>query len=298
MTRFQKFQLLTSVIPIFSTILISGITYIKLKKLKARIKLLLAIFITFVIATFLNALLLQVNVPYLNLIIISISFTFLNFYLIQLQIKTEKGEQETQDKKQRTYFIDNFISRFLHHKKILIIGGLSLFIVILIIFLSWRISKGVKDIIHDANGVDNYNLNSISLEQIDATVQQDYIAFITGSGGDGKQSNIEDVQLKEVDYSETRFNAKSLNGVRIANILNTEKDNVTYTIDSSVKSGNCQIFIYVDNKLYCEAKINDVVQVEVRDITNKNVFVKVAGEDAEITLKVKRNIGDTLISSK
>ena len=63
---------------------------------------------------------------------------------------------------------------------------------------------------------------------------------------------------------------------------------LTLNINSFVESGNAEIIILIDGEYYCSVDVNQSRSIILQDISNKEVIVKLAGEDAKITMNVSR----------
>ena len=55
-----------------------------------------------------------------------------------------------------------------------------------------------------------------------------------------------------------------------------------------MEAGNAEIVILIDGEYYCSVDVNQSKTVTLQDISNKEILVKLAGEDAKIKIDVKR----------
>ena len=188
---------------------------------------------------------------------------------------------------------NNVKESFFKRHKIAFIIILSLIPLILITcFVAFRlIYLLTTGKIEDTNGPDDYSVVTITEEEIKNAVRSDYRSFVSGQSSDGEHSDVEDRALEDVDYDSTGYVANSLNGILIANATKTDKDKVSLEITSEVYAGNAQIFVFIDDELYGVIEINKTRRVVLTDVAGKTVYVKVACEDAQISIDVERKIG-------
>lgn len=299
MSRFQKIQKWLSVIPFYSTLFIAVVTYIKLHKAKVSAKFWIKYILTFVLSflsvIILNEVFMTGKNPVLNIIVSGLVFTCANFYFVELQTKCTTVEE----KQNMSGIIDdnNKPSGFITFAKkykfllitIVILVGLGC--VCLRVFYIQQTS-----IIEDTNGADDFSLNTITAEMIEKTKYSDYTSFVSSSGYDGKPSAIKDKRFESADYDQTRQSAESFNGIMIANATKTSMSNVSLEITSTVESGNLAISVYVENDFYCDVNINSTEKVMLDNISGKMIYVKVAGENAKMSVSVTRKTGDGSMS--
>lgn len=172
---------------------------------------------------------------------------------------------------------------------LIIISAVLTMAIITGIFIFLMINSIFGGIIKDTNGPDDYSLATITEEEIAKATGSDYSSIITSQSNEGERSNVDDFAVEDVDYDHTSYAAFSFNGIMIAHATNTEDFKLVLNIISTVSSGNCRIYVYVEDKLYQEVEINKDVFVTINDVANKNVYVKVAGEDAKMSIDVYRD---------
>ena len=63
---------------------------------------------------------------------------------------------------------------------------------------------------------------------------------------------------------------------------------LTLNINSSVESGNAEIVIMVDGEYYCSVDVNQHQSITLQNVSNKEVIVKLAGEEAKMKIDVTR----------
>ena len=188
---------------------------------------------------------------------------------------------------------ENKFKKFLkRHKVALIVSGVVITALFPILFVSFRfIHIYNTGFIDDINGPDDFSVATITDEEIQNTVRGSYTSFVSGKNTDGKQSDIKDKWLEDIDYDQTSYQSQSISGIYIANATKTNSDNMKLTITSTVESGNTEIFVFIDDELYSEVNINSRETLSLSGISGKTVYVKAACENANMTIQVERNIG-------
>ncbi len=172
----------------------------------------------------------------------------------------------------------------------LIIISAVLTVTIIIGVLVFHFINTVRNsVIKDKNGNWSYSLVTITDYDIARATDDDYFSMLSGSKHSGEHSNFDDKSLEDVDYDYTRYSAFSHNGIKIVNATKTDDFKLVLCISSTVTSGNCEIFVYVEDELYQEIAINERVFVTINDVAGKNVYVKVAGESAAVVVEVSRD---------
>lgn len=183
---------------------------------------------------------------------------------------------------------------FKKYKIAFIITPIALWTLFVTVFAVSRILSGLIGVsserIKDKNGPDDFSVVVITDEEIEKAVCSNHTPFAFGESTEGETSEITDKLLKDVDYDKTRFSAQSVSGIYIANATKTKSDAVELKISSTVESGNAEIFVFIDDELYSEIKINNTVELYLSGISGKTVYVKAACEDAKLSIEVERNI--------
>ena len=64
---------------------------------------------------------------------------------------------------------------------------------------------------------------------------------------------------------------------------------LTLNINSSVESGNAEIVIIVNGEYYCSVDVNKNQSITLQNIANKEILVKLAGEEAKMKIDVTRS---------
>lgn len=148
------------------------------------------------------------------------------------------------------------------------------------------IITGVNSIIEDTNGVNDYGLSKITLDDIinrSVTPNQ----FFTSITFDGNKSLVSG-KYEDIDFDIVEYSAKSLSGTLVLNASKVNNENLVLELDNKVYSGNCRIIVTVDGVYYDEFELNKSDAVVVQDAKEKNILVIVAGEDAECEVSLVR----------
>ena len=163
-----------------------------------------------------------------------------------------------------------------------------LFVVLLVNYISAVIGKAVDEQIDDING-DDKSLAVISdelIEQTDAdfTILKKHILNVNteSSGVKGK--------YKKYDNDFSEISTKMLSGVWIVNSYKADGKDLTYQIESEVKSGNLKI-IFTDesNKILKEIPIDSDFEFNFSTEEGTIYYIKLVGESAELKCKIYRN---------
>jgi len=281
MTKFQKVQKLTSIIPFYSTFFIVIVTLLKLKKEKASVKIwtyfILIFFLSGTVVYLLNAFIMTGQHVILNIIASGIILAIANNEFVNLQVKSEQGIT-----KQRTT----------GSKRIILIGIICLCLCAvvmgcaLVIYLF--LFPGIK--IEDTNGKENINLNTITLEEI-INIEDEYRAMNSaGTKTSGSRTKVVG-SLKEVDYDYCSFTSSDVSGIATIQATRTNCKKIVLEIESQLNSGNLEIVIIIDDEYYKHVAVNQAQTVELDDISEKTVVVRIGAESANTHVVVKRSMG-------
>lgn len=175
-----------------------------------------------------------------------------------------------------------------NHKVALIVWGSVLTIVALLIFKF--VCDITSSIIPDKNGSEDFSVVTFTDEEIMNTVSGNYGGIGNGQFHDGEKSDITDFMIEDVDYDMTRYTSLSMNGILIVNATKTDSDSMKLRIESTVESGNTEIFVFIDDELFQQVDINCTEELSLSGISGKTVYVKAACESARMTIEVKREI--------
>lgn len=295
MKKLYDFEKVIFFVPFVSTTVIAVITYILLQKYKSSVRIWLNFFLTIAVSllvvAFVNIYVMSGLFIVLNIIVSALLLSITNICLVNLQKKAEKLSAEEREIPQEAKS-GNFKAFFKKHKVAIIVSGVAIYLILVFGFVGFRILYAYKtDIIKDTNGQSDYTLNTITVQEIADAKFNNYTSFFSGSSSEGEDSEINDIRLEEADYDTTVFKAKSLNGVLIANAVKTDSPKVNFKITSTLKSGNLAISVYVVDSFYCDVAVNSTEEISVENISGKTVYVKVAGEQADMSIEVLRTTG-------
>ena len=187
---------------------------------------------------------------------------------------------------------NNYANNYKKRTMLIFVISVSVFTIVVLSFLISLIFRAKNSIIEDTNGISDFSLNTITENEIKETKFSNFSSFLSGHSDEGKHSDVDDFRLDEADYDYTYNSAKSFSGIMIANVTKTDKENLTLEIKSAVESGNFSVYVYIEDELYCDVNINSTETVNMSGISNKTVYVKVAGEDAKMKIDVTRIIED------
>ncbi len=139
----------------------------------------------------------------------------------------------------------------------------------------------------DTNGPENFALTEIKPEDI-LSKDYSYRAFTGFAKSSGKHTNITETKHRDVDYDYISRSFGKIYGVIVLQATKIQGDSLTLNISSSIESGNAEIVIIVDGEYYCSVDVNQDQSITLKNISNKEVVVKLAGEEAKIKIDVTR----------
>jgi len=278
MTKFQKFQLYFSVVPI-SSAFVFLVTIFDLKRKRATTKewlKFMAIFFGFsILASVIDSFVMTGQNPALNLIVFTLIMAIANYLCIKLQMSCESMTDEQEE----TYKKVNKIGW--------IVGGILAFIGIISAVIILAINSGPEHI-EDNNGIEDTSLAVITIDEFVST-NDHYTALHSGFSEKGDQTDVFGT-LDEVDYSRCSWSSKKISGIRTLQATQTDANSMTLTIESTLNSGNMEIIIVIDGEYYQHVNINSKQTIVLEDIAGKLVLVKMAAESAEMRTVVERVI--------
>jgi hypothetical protein len=286
-TKFQKTQQWISLIPFWSTLFIAIVTYIELYHKKAKfvywIKYGLNLFVSAFVLALLNGVVMTGNHIILNVFASAALLVLTNCYFVQLQFEVI---QEDQDKKASSITKKQIV--------IIIAAPIIFWMIGVTVFAGHRIIGAIKGNldgkIEDTNGPDDFSVVTITEEELAKTDYSSYSAFFIGFSTEGSQSEVVDKNFIDVDFDKTAYSSSSLSGIYVANVTKTKSNSMSLRITSAVESGNAEIYVFVDNILYERVNINETSEIFLESISDKMIYVKVAGESAKISIDVERKI--------
>lgn len=139
----------------------------------------------------------------------------------------------------------------------------------------------------DTNGPENYALIEITQDDIVSSGNNCESFLVTGRHR-GYHTNVIGARLRDNDYDHISKSFGNIHGVLILQATKISRDTLTLHIDSSIESGNAEIVIVIDGEYYCSVDVNQTQSVTLQGIANKEVIVKLAGENAKMKIDVTR----------
>ena len=273
MTKFQKIQKLSSIIPVFSTVFVAFVTMFELKKQKASMKRWLCFILAFfgfgILAYLLNAVIMTGEHPILNLIASALILACANHVMVELQIQRVKNTETVPKKKIDTEMLI-----------ICIASGVAFVIVMILLF-----TPSVQ--FDDVNGEGDTSLAILETSEI-IRDDNNYSALGSSTSYRGEKTNVRGT-MKDYDYGEVSYRCKKLSGIMTLQVTKAECDSVTLEIDSTLEKGNLQIAVIVDGQLYELLEANKAKTVVLTDVAQKTICVKAAAESAQAKISVKRS---------
>ena len=276
MTRFHKFQKISSIVPFWSTLLILVITMVELKRRAASKKLwgcFILIFFVIGAAVFLvNNVIMTGQHWILNVIVSWLICTIANILFVDLQIKSAQGSQTTAKSSKKAYVIAGGV----------IAGVLAVSALLFVLF-----SPSVD--IEDINGAADTSLAAIQLNDI-VSSSDHYSAFSSYTSYKGASTTVTGT-MKDRDYQECAFSCQKISGIMTVQATKTKSDTLTLDVFSQVESGNMEIVVIVDGQYYDHIPVNQSSSIVLSNVADKLVVVKIGAESAKMKVTVKRTEG-------
>ena len=267
MTKFQKVQKISSIIPFWSTVFVAIVTMFELKRRAASKKIWLYFLLTFFLfwtaAYFLNTVVMTGQHPILNVIATGLLLSVANILFVDFQVMSIKTQQQKVSKTSKAG----------------IVYCVGVVIIILMLF------SPVLDI-EDINGPENTNLAVIDRNEFLLSTDQ-YSAISSYTSQTGCSTKV-DGKLKDYDYQECSFRCKEISGITTLQATKTANNQLTLEISSKLEKGNMEIMIIIDGEYYAHVPINQNYSIELTNITDKTVIVKIGAESAKLSVVVKR----------
>ena len=274
MNKFQKIQMIISVVPFLSSFFVFGVTNVIIKKNRSNallwVYLALIMSISVMLVIFWNVVIMTGQNPILNIIASGALLAIANYLCIKLQIKSEKEKDSPQPKAK------------------VILGSIGLSILGLAVSIGLALLMGVLQSsadIADLNG-ENTALAIITEDEI-ATVQSDWSSSWSSIGLYGEHTNVSK-ENDEYDYDKCSYSTKKINGIKTIQITNLETDTLILNVASVLESGNLEIFIIIDGKIYEKVPVGQSYTITLNNIANKDVIVRLGAESAKMSIVVTR----------
>lgn len=286
MTKFQKAQKISSIIPVFSSVFILATTMIVLEKAQMKfkqriiewIKIILLFAGFFMLSTLATSFIPEEN-SVLATIVVGCILAPANCLCVDIQAKWKNGataeEKNTAPKKHTVGWI---------------VGGVIVAIVLAcIIGFVTRVLPIFPTNIADSNGEQDTGIASIPMENI---LDPEYVAYnivMFSSFHRGEQTNAGE-DYEEEDWDICTVVAKKMSGIMVLQATQTESDEMTLILSSEVETGNFAFYIFVEDELYKSVAANQEETIHLEGISGKLVLVKIAGESAKIQVSAQRLI--------
>ena len=275
MKNFQKIQILSSVIPFWSTVFVAICSMVELKKNKASPKIWAYYILTFLasgsIVLLVNKFIMSGQHLLLNVLVTGLILAITNIIFVNLQCMSAKTEQPKTRGNTQTYRIIFVVA-----------GVLALIGCIVVLVIYFQPTSHIEDI----NGADNTELAVIAQDEI-LSSQDVYTAFSLHTGYDGAKTHVVG-KMKDYDYEECSLSCKKLSGTYTLQATKTDANQLTLDITSQLDEGNMEIVIIVDGELYTSLPVNQEYSITLIDIAGKTILVKIAAESAKMEAYVKR----------
>ena len=160
-------------------------------------------------------------------------------------------------------------------------------VVIVAILIAVIISLTSESDFVDTNGPENFALTEITRDDI-LSKDNNYRSFMVSERHSGRHTNIIGTRLRDYDYDHISRSFGKIHGVVILQATKISGNTLTLNISSSVESGNAEIVIIVDGEYYCSVDVNQHQSITLQNVSNKEVIVKLAGEEAKMKIDVTR----------
>ena len=164
-------------------------------------------------------------------------------------------------------------------------------VLFLVVFILWRVLSTVlyhkNNSITDINGDTDFSLNTLTQEDI-LSERYGYTMYASGTRSEGAGTNV-GYEWEDEDRDFRSMSAKSFSGVTVLQATLTDSPKLILDIIGNVDSGNFRMVITVDGVYYDDVEINQTVHLEIDNIQNKLVLIKLAGESASFHAEVSRS---------
>lgn len=276
MTKFQKAQKLSSIIPYFSSFIVFIVTMFELKRKKASTKVWIFFALIFFLAGSvvyaLNLLILIQLHPFLSFLISGLILAPANLLCVDLQVKCAQTENPPKPSSMNKTTMIICIS----------IGALLVVIILIAMFLSPSIE------IADSNGENDTSLAVLTMDDL-LSDKDNYSAYFTHYSYSGSETNVNGI-LEEMDRDVCRYSAKKISGTITLQATKTTNDSMTLEITSDLTVGNAEIIVMIDGEYYSHIATNKTDTIVLEKISGKLVIVRMGTESAAISVSVKRTL--------
>lgn len=275
MTKFQKIQRISSIIPVWSTFFIAIVTMVELKRRKASAKLwiyfILTFFLSGIVVYLVNTFIMTGQHIALNVIVSGLILAVANILFVNFQVMGAQPQYSKEETK-------------IKNEKVIYLITAGVVIVGVTVLLSALLAPSVD--IEDSNGRENTSLAVIDTNEILSSTNN-FSAFNSNTSQRGEHSGVVG-KLKKHDYDEVTFRCEKISGIKTLQVTKAVSNKMTLEIDSQLDAGNMEIVIIVDGEYYDSVAANKVSSVVLTGIINKTVIVKMAAESAKMNISIKR----------
>ena len=214
----------------------------------------------------------------------SISFTFGGNDGVEVEKEAFNSEEI---KKILRDYLDSCGYQRVANKKLVALCISIPVVVIVAILIAVIISLTSESDFIDTNGPENFALTEITQDDI-LSKDNNCRSSVREASHSGRHTNIIGTRLRDCDYDYISKSFGKIHGVMILQATKISENTLTLNINSSVESGNAEIVIVVDGEYYCSVDVNQHQSITLQNVSNKEVIVKLAGEEAKMKIDVTR----------
>lgn len=215
----------------------------------------------------------------------SISFTF-GGNNETVEVEKETFNSEEIKKVLRDYLGSCGYQRIINKKLIALCISIPVAVIVAILIAVVISLTSGSDFV-DTNGPENFALTEITRDDI-LSKDNNYRSSVGSASHSGRHTNIIGTRLRDCDYDYISKSFGKIHGVVILQATKISGNTLTLNISSSIESGNAEIVIIVDGEYYCSVDVNQDQSITLENVSNKEVIVKLAGEEAKMKIDVTR----------
>ena len=138
--------------------------------------------------------------------------------------------------------------------------------------------------IEDTNGPDNYDLQTIDdstlLNKNTSSFGRRPVYATSGEKSGAKASMY--------DYDNIKFTMECMTGTKVIQTSYGKTDTLILNFDTKVHSGNCEIVILLDSKIYQRVDVNTQQTIEIENAKDKEFSVVIGAESANFEIYIDR----------
>ena len=136
----------------------------------------------------------------------------------------------------------------------------------------------------DTNGPDNYELQTLEKAEL-ILGKNSYFGDKLSFGQEGDASGA-DYAL--YDYDNIHFKMERITGTAVLQTSRGLTDTLVLNFDTKVHSGNCEIVILLDSKIYQRVDVNTQQTIEIENAKDKEFSVVIGAESANVEIYIDR----------